>query len=86
MSAFEPALEPFNKIMNYLKTKNFEFLSGNQVTYVDFYFFEISDWLLSIMPEKIGSEELTAYHGRMKALPGFAEVWADDVKCIKTPF
>lgn len=72
MEVFTPAMEPFNKLMDYLKNNNFEWLSGNQVTYVDFYFFEISSWLLSILPEKFGSPELTAYHERVTALPAFA--------------
>jgi len=72
--------------MEVLKKNGGQFLCGSEVTYVDFYFFEMSSWLLSILEEKTGSAELTAYHERMTGLTGFKEVWADDGKCIKKPF
>lgn len=86
LDSFEPAFAPFNALMDILKKNGGQFLCGSEVTYVDFYFFEMSCWLLSILEEKTGSAELKAYHDRMTSLPGFKEVWENDDKCMKKPF
>merc|ERR1712166_334692 len=61
-------------------------MCGNSVTFVDFIMFEMSQWLVKIMPEKIDSAELQAYMTRVQSIAGFSDKWADDDKCMKMPF
>ena len=62
-------------------------MCANEITYPDFFFFEIGCWLMHVIPDKIDdSTGLPAYLEQMKTHPGFAEVWADDTKCMKMPF
>jgi len=58
------------------------------VTYLDFVFFE----LLEVM-DHVGEgiffaqhPTLQEYSERIKQLPKFSEFWADDEKCMKSPF
>lgn len=86
IEVFEPALEPLGKNLDFMKKNNTQFLAADYVTFVDFQFFEICNWLCHVIPEKANREDMFAYQERMKNLPGFKEVWADDSKTIKMPF
>ena len=65
-----------------------EFLCGPNVTYVDFIFFELIDFMDWISQGMLYERNpvLLTYHGRMKSLPRLAEFYADDTKCIKRPY
>lgn len=86
---FLPAKTTVFNLMEYIHKNNYEFLGGSEVAFVDFYLFEIVSWLNgtvfndSMVKEHI---QLNGYMSRMKNLPGFAQVWQDDTKCIKGPF
>ena len=79
-------LEKVKPIVAYLGNK--PFLCGDNVTYVDFIFFELCDFMdwisQGVLYER--NETLRGYHTRVKELPKLAEFYADDTKCIKKPF
>ena len=83
---FEPAVEPWSKIMNFMKGNNTDFMCGTAVTFVDFIFFEMSQFLVKLLPEKVDSQELQTYMKRIQDMAGFSDKWADDKKCMKMPF
>ena len=79
-------LEKVKPVVNYLGTKNF--LVGDNVTYVDFIFFELCDFMdwisQGVLYER--NPSLQTYHERMRTLPRLSEFYGDDSKCIKKPF
>ena len=76
-------IQPFIKFMGKHK-----FLTGNKVTYVDFTMFELCEMMQWISEGKLFEQypTLESYCERVKALPGMAEFYADDTRCIKRPF
>ena len=79
-------LEKVKPLVNYLGEN--QYLCGNNVTYVDFIFFELCDFMDWISQGMLYERNptLQAYHNRVKSLPRLAEFYADDRKCIKRPF
>ena len=79
-------LEKVKPLVTFLGEK--QYLCGDNVTYVDFVFFELCDFMEWISQGMLYQRNptLEAFHGRMKALPKLAEFYADDEKCIKRPF
>ena len=79
-------LEKVKPIVAFLGDKSF--LVGNDVTYVDFTFFELCDFMGFISEGQLFTNfpALTAYCDRVKGLPKLAEYYADDTKCMKAPF
>ncbi len=65
-----------------------KFLVGNDVTYVDFTFFELFELMSFISEGQLftAQPKLAAYCDRVKGLPKMAEYFADDTKCMKAPF
>ena len=76
-------VQPFIKFMG-----NNRFLTGNDVRYVDFTMFELCEMMEWISEGKLFKQypKLQIYCERIKALPGMAEFYADDTRCIKRPF
>ena len=64
------------------------YLCGDNLTYVDFVFFELCDFMDWIAEGQLLAQHpsLKAYSDRVKALPRLAEFYDDDTKCIKRPF
>ena len=65
-----------------------EWIAGANLTWLDFYFAELVDLLDKISNGLFNTEfpTLGPYWDRFIALPNLAEAWADDEKCMKTPF
>ena len=65
-----------------------EWIAGANLTWLDFYFAELIDLLNAISDGLFNAEfpAMQAYWDRFIALPNLAEAWADDTKCMKTPF
>ena len=65
-----------------------EWIAGANLTWLDFYFAELIDLLNAITDGLFNAEfpAMQAYWDRFIALPNLAEAWADDTKCMKTPF
>lgn len=65
-----------------------EWIAGSNLTWLDFYFAELLDLLDKITDGLFYAEFPTTqtYWERFIALPGIAEAWADDTKCMKAPF
>ena len=74
---------PFVKFMG----KN-RFLTGNEVRYIDFTFFELCELMEWISEGRLYTKfpTLKAYSARIKDLPSLTEYWADDRRCMKRPF
>ena len=64
------------------------YLCGENLTYVDFIFFELCDFMDWIAEGNLFMQHpsLKAYSDRIKALPRLAEFYADDTRCIKRPY
>ena len=79
-------LEKVKPLVNFLGQK--PFLCGENITYVDFAFFELCDFMNWISEGQLYSKNpvLQDYFDRVKQLPRLAEFFADDEKCIKRPF
>jgi len=79
-------LEKVKPIVAFLAQKNF--LVGDNVTYVDFTFFELCELMNFISEGQLLANfpTLAAYCDRVKGLPKMAEFYADDAKCMKAPF
>ena len=73
-------------LVNFLGEK--PYLCGDNITYVDFVFFELCDFMDWIAEGQLFVQKpsLKAYSDRVKALPRLAEFYADDAKCIKRPY
>ena len=58
------------------------------MTYVDFTFFELCDFMDWISEGRLFAEQevLLAYSNRVKELPKLKEFYADEEKCMKRPF
>ena len=65
-----------------------QFLSGSEVCYVDFTFFELCQLMEFISEGQLFTQYavLAEYCDRVKNLPKLAEFYADDDKCMKRPF
>jgi|APGre2960657423_1045063.scaffolds.fasta_scaffold140088_1 glutathione S-transferase len=63
-------------------------LTGDSVTWLDFFFFELLDYINSFSEGHVTQiyPTLASYHYRFTTMPGFAETWADDNKTMKWPF
>jgi glutathione S-transferase len=82
----EAVWAPLDQLKEYLGEK--EFLTGKNVTWLDFYFFELC-MFLDFLSGKIVLEHyptLGAYCDRFQKLSNFAEHWADDAKTMKWPW
>ena len=79
-------LEKVKPLVNFLAEK--KFLCGKNVTYVDFVFFELCDFMNWVSQEMLYERfpKLEEYYNRMKSLPRLKEFYADDVRCIKRPY
>ena len=79
-------MEKVKPIVAFLGDKSF--LAGDNVTYVDFTFFELCDLMNWLSEGRLFAEQekLAAYSGRMKELPKLKEFYADDEKCMKRPY
>ena len=79
-------LEKVKPLVAFLADK--QFLVGDNVTYIDFVFFELIDFMTFISQGQLFQqfEILEAYHTRVKNLPKLKEYYADDERCIKRPF
>ena len=73
-------------IVNFLGDK--QFLCGDNVTYPDFIFFELIEFMEFISQNQLCERYpvLEDYQDRVKALPRLDEFLADNDKCIKRPF
>ena len=73
-------------LVTYLGSKTF--LCGENLTYVDFIFFELCDFMDWIAEGQLMQRypDLQAYHDRVKALPKLCDFYNDDTKCIKRPY
>jgi glutathione S-transferase len=73
-------------IVNFLGNKTW--LTGNQLTWLDFILFETICFLdfLSDGQTLQNYATLASYHHRFTSLPEFAHVWADDSKTMKWPY
>ena len=79
--------EKIGPIVSYLGEK--PFLIGENVTYVDFIFFELLDFCGFITEGKVFQQHgpnLKEFMLRMSNLPKLKEFWADPQRCIKRPF
>lgn len=65
-----------------------KWLSGDNLSWLDFMFFELVLFLDMLSGEVVKSHYATlgAYIDRFTKLPGFAEAWADDTKTMKWPW
>jgi len=65
-----------------------EWIAGNNLTWLDFYFAELVDMLNALTDGLFNAEfpSLLTYWERFIALPNLAEAWADDTKLMKAPF
>ena len=65
-----------------------KFLAGEDVSYLDFVWFETLECINFVGNNTFNAEfpSLVAYADRVKELPKFSEFWLDDEKCIKRPF
>jgi glutathione S-transferase len=63
-------------------------ITGPNLTWLDFMFFELVQFLDMISGEVVKSHYATlgAYIERFTKLPNFADVWVDDNKCMKWPW
>ena len=79
-------LDKVKPLVAYLGEK--QFLVGDDVTYVDFIFFELINFMSWISQDQLFEryELLKAYHDRVMNLPRLKEFYADDEKCIKRPY
>ena len=79
-------LEKVKPLVAFLADKSF--LVGENVTYIDFVFFELIDFMTFISQGQLFQqfESLEAYHSRVKNLPKLKEFYADDERCVKRPF
>ena len=79
-------LEKVGPLVNYLAEK--PFLCGRNVTYVDFIFFELIEFMEWISQGLLfeRNPSLESYSERIRSLPRLSEFYADDSKCIKRPF
>ena len=73
-------------LVGYLADK--PFLIGDQVTYVDFMFYELLDFCGFLTEGKLFQQYgfLKDFMLRMSSLPRFSEFWKDSTRCIKRPF
>ena len=64
------------------------YLCGENLTYVDFIFFELCDFMNWISENQLYTEypSLQSYFDRVKALPRLAAFFMDDERCIKRPY
>ena len=67
---------------------NKTWLAGDNLTWLDFYFFEVVEQLHHLSNSTIFEKypSLVAYHKAFLELPGIAEAWKDDKKLMKFPF
>ena len=79
-------LEKIKPLVNFLGTK--KYLCGSNVTYVDFIFFELCDFMNWISQELLYDQNptLLTYFNTVKRLPRLSEFYAVDSKCIKRPY
>ena len=86
MSITQNLLTKVVPLVNYLGDK--PYLCGSNLTYVDFIFFELCDFMNWIAEGQLFTKfpTLQAYFDRIKGEPKLAEFYADDVKCIKSPY
>ena len=79
-------IEKVKPLVSFLGDKSF--LIGDNVTYIDFVFFELIDFMTFISQGQLFQkyESLEAYHTRVKNLPKLKEYYANDELCIKRPF
>ena len=73
-------------IVNFLDHK--QFLCGDNVTYPDFIFFELIEFMEFLSQNQLSDRYpvLDDYMDRIKSLPNLSEFLADEDKCIKRPF
>ena len=65
-----------------------QFLVGDNLTWLDFYFVENLDMLRTLSEGSFFTEfpSLRAYHDRMLSLNKLDQAWNDDAKLMKHPF
>ena len=75
-----------NTIVKFMDEK--EWLVGNKLTWIDFYFWELVDYINFIAQGKLFERypTLGPYHKRFLELPGLADAWKDDEKLMKYPY
>ena len=63
---------------------NHKFLVGDAPTYVDFYFFELINWMVFLTDSKLFTDfpKLGQYHVDMSSLPGLKE-YLDNADCME---
>lgn len=68
--------------------ENKQWITGEKLTWLDFYFFELVLFLDMLSGEVVCShyEILGNYVSRFKALDKFAACWEDDAKTMKWPW
>ena len=79
----EPRLAKLVEVMG-----SSEWIAGNNITWLDFYFAELLDMLNAVSDGLFYAKfpSTREYWERFIALPGLAEAWADDSKLMKAPF
>ena len=68
--------------------KGFKWLAGNNLTFIDFCFWETLDYLVWLSNGEVFKQfpNLEAYHKQFLAHEKIASWWSDDVKAMKQPF
>ena len=71
-------IELIDQIVAFMNNKTW--LTGNSLTWLDFFFFELVDYLNYLSEGQVTQNypTLASYHYRFTTMPGFAEHWADD--------
>ena len=84
----ESAYPHLERVLNFKKSKGHKWLAGENLTWIDFFFWEIVDYLAWLTKGGVVEKypELGHYHKEFLALPTIAKVWGDDVKCQKYPW
>ena len=79
-------LKKVGPIVNFLGQN--AYICGDNVTYPDFIFFELCEFMEFISQGQLYQKypELEQYSERVKELPRLSQFYADDEKCIKSPF
>ena len=68
--------------------KGYKWLAGDNITWVDFYFWEIVDYFVWLSNGAVFDKfpKLKEYHSQFLELPDVKKWWNDDVKAMKFPW
>ena len=78
---FEGARPHLDKVYAFMSQHAFEWVAGNNLTWLDFAFFEMVDymaWMVGTNALFEAYPALKSYHERFLAIPAIAAVWGDD--------